>query len=148
LEEVLAVVRRLNPVKDLVLAGCSLGAYHAVNLAFKYPHLFHKVVALSGRFDLTLQMEHFDDLFEGYMDETIYFNMPSRFIPNLWDEPLIAQLKKMEIIFVVGYHDAFLENNRLLSEALWKKGIWNALHIWDGESHKPRYWRYMVQLYL
>jgi esterase/lipase superfamily enzyme len=54
----------------------------------------------------------------------------------------------MEIIFVVGERDVFLENNRIISNALWEKGIWNALHLWDGESHKARYWRHMVQLYL
>jgi esterase/lipase superfamily enzyme len=148
IEEVMDLVRSRDPGPVTVTAGCSLGAYHAVNLAFKYPDVFHKTVGLSGRYDLSVQMEHFEDLFEGYMDETIYFNMPSRFVPNLWDDKLIEQLKTQEIIFVVGQHDVFLENNRELSEALWKKGIWHALHIWDGESHKPRYWRYMVQLYL
>lgn len=148
LNEVLPLVRRRNPGPQLIAAGCSLGAYHAVNLALKYPWMFAKVVGLSGRYDLTEQYEHFDDLFEGYMDETVYFNMPSRFIPNLHDEQIIAQLKKMEIILVVGNHDAFLDNNRHLSDALWSQGVWNAFHIWDGESHKPRYWRYMVQLYL
>lgn len=148
LREVMDLVHRRNPGPELVAAGCSLGAYHAVNLAFKYPSMFSKVVGLSGRYDLTLQMEHFEDLFEGHMDETVYFNMPARFIPNLREEHLIAELKKMEIIFVVGQQDAFLDNNRQLSDALWRQGIWNALHIWDGESHKPRYWRYMVQLYL
>ncbi|TDX01504.1 esterase family protein [Dinghuibacter silviterrae] len=148
LHEVMDLVRRRNPGPDLIAAGCSLGAYHAVNLAFKYPWMFKKVVGLSGRYDLTLKMEHFEDLFEGYMDETVYFNMPARFIPNLHDEQLITQLKKMEIIFVVGQQDAFLDNNRYLSDSLWRQGVWNALHIWDGESHKARYWRYMVQLYL
>jgi esterase/lipase superfamily enzyme len=68
-------------------------------------------------------------------------------MPNLEDSILIKQLKAMEIIFVVGEKDVFLENNRTLSNALWEKGIWNALHLWDGESHKAKYWRHMVQLY-
>jgi esterase/lipase superfamily enzyme len=148
LTEVLDLVRQKNPDPRLIAAGCSLGAYHAVNLAFKYPELFHKTVGLSGRYDLTLKMEHFEDLFDGYMDETVYYNMPSLFIPNLWDEKIIQKLKEMTITFVVGQHDAFLDNNRQLSDALWRKGIWNGMHVWDGESHKPRYWRYMVQLYL
>jgi esterase/lipase superfamily enzyme len=148
LTEVMDLVRTRNPGPSMIAAGCSLGAYHAVNLAFKYPRLFSKVVGLSGRYDLTLKMEHFEDLFEGYMDETVYYNMPTRFMPNLWDDRLIAQFKNLEIIFVVGIQDAFLENNRELSDALWRHGIRNALHIFDGESHKPRYWRYMVQLYL
>jgi esterase/lipase superfamily enzyme len=148
LSEVLDLVHRTNPARDLVAAGCSLGAYHATNLALKYPTLFRKTVGLSGRYDLTEKMEHFEDLFDGYMDDTIYYNMPSRFVPNLWDTTIIDQMKKMEIVFVVGQQDAFLDNNRTLSNALWQKGIWNGMHVWDGESHKPRYWRYMVQLYL
>src|SRR5262249_16352546 len=99
-------------------------------------------------YDLTTSMEHFDDLFEGYRDETIYYNMPGQFIPNLQDPAIIRQLKAQEITFVVGEKDVFLENNRAISNALWSKAIWNALHIWDGESHKARYWLYMVQLYL
>jgi esterase/lipase superfamily enzyme len=148
LHEVLELVKTLNPYPSLVVAGCSLGAYHAANLAFKYPTLFHKVVALSGRYDLTTEMEHYEDLFEGYRDENIYYNMPGQFIPNLQDPELIRQIKALEIIFVVGEKDVFLDNNKFLSESLWLKGIWNALHIWDGESHKARYWKYMVQLYL
>lgn len=148
LREVLPLVKKKNPHTTVVAAGCSLGAYHAANLAFKYPQLFHKMVGLSGRYDLTTSMEHFDDLFEGYRDETIYYNMPGQFIPNLHDPDIIRQLQAQEITFVVGEKDVFLENNRSLSSALWSKGVWNALHIWDGESHKARYWRYMVQLYL
>jgi esterase/lipase superfamily enzyme len=148
LHEVSELVKTLNSHPSMIAAGCSLGAYHAANLAFKYPVLFHKVVGLSGRYDLTTQMEHFEDLFEGYRDENIYYNMPGQFIPNLQDQDLIRQLKSMEIIFVVGEKDVFLDNNKSISESLWQKGIWNALHIWDGESHKARYWKYMVQLYL
>jgi len=146
--DVLGLIRLINPQPTIVAAGCSLGAYHAANLAFKYPDLFHKVVGLSGRYDLTTSMEHFDDLFEGYRDENIYYNMPGQFIPNLSDPDLISRLKTLEITLVVGEKDVFLENNRDLSNALWSKGIWNALHLWDGESHKARYWRHMVQLYL
>jgi esterase/lipase superfamily enzyme len=148
LQEVMGLVRSKNPSPSLVAAGCSLGAYHATNLAFRYPRLFHKMVGLSGRYDLTTPTEHFEDLFEGYRDENIYYNMPGQFIPNLSDPDLIQSMRTMEIVFVVGEKDSFLENNRSLSNSLWKKGIWHALHLWDGESHKPRYWKHMVQLYL
>lgn len=148
LTEVFDLIQKKNPHPTIVTAGCSLGAWHAFNLAFKYPRLFHKAVALSGRFDLSITLEHFEDLFEGYRDQNVYYNMPSQYIPNLQDPQLICQLKALEIIFVVGERDIFLENNQALSNALWSKGIWNALHLWDGESHKARYWRHMVQLYL
>jgi esterase/lipase superfamily enzyme len=148
LSEVLDLVQKKNPHSTAIAAGCSLGAWHAINLAFKYPHLFHKVVGLSGRYDLTVSLDHFDDLFDGFRDESIYYNMPSQYIPNLSDPVLIQQLRALEIIFVVGEKDIFLENNQTLSNSLWSKNIWNALHLWDGESHKARYWRHMVQIYL
>jgi esterase/lipase superfamily enzyme len=148
LTEVLPLVRHKNRHATIVTAGCSLGAWHAANLAFKYPHLFHKVVGLSGRYDLTITLEHFDDLFDGYRDQNIYYNMPGQYIPNLNDAAIIQQLKAIEIIFVVGEKDVFLENNLAMSNALWSRGIRNALHLWDGESHKARFWRHMVQLYL
>ena len=148
LTEVLPLVRHKNPRPTVVTAGCSLGAWHAANLAFKFPHLFHKVVGLSGRYDLTVTLEHFKDLFDGYRDQNIYYNMPGQYIPNLNDPAIIQQLRGLEIIFVVGEKDVFLENNLAMSNALWSKNIRNSLHLWDGESHKARYWRHMVQLYL
>src|ERR1700742_2610439 len=63
LEEVMFLIQQKNPHPTIVAAGCSLGAYHACNLAFKHPQLFHKMVGLSGRYDLTISMEHFEDLF-------------------------------------------------------------------------------------
>src|SRR3954470_24503536 len=52
LDEVIPFIKSNNPNDSLISAGCSLGAYHAVNLALRYPHLFCKVVAMSGRYDL------------------------------------------------------------------------------------------------
>lgn len=148
LDEVLPFVRSKNAATSFVAAGCSLGAYHAANIAFKHPRLFHKTVGLSGRYDLTTRLEHFEDLFDGYRDENVYYNMPGQFIPNIADERLIKLLKGLQITLVVGEKDYFLENNQSLSQALWAKGIWNRLDLWDGESHKARYWKHMVQLYL
>ncbi len=41
------------------------------------------MVAFSGRYDLTLNVESFNDLFNGYYDENIYFHTPTHFLPNL-----------------------------------------------------------------
>ena len=148
IDEVLPFIQSKNPYSFLISAGCSLGAYHAVNIAFKYPHLFGKTVGMSGRYDLTSSTGHFNDLFDGYMNDDIYFNTPNRYIPNLSDPEILNRLKKMEIIFAIGQEDPFLENNRELSNLLWDKGIWNALHVWDGEAHKAKYWKRMVQNYI
>jgi esterase/lipase superfamily enzyme len=148
LDEVMPLLRCKNSNNYIISAGCSLGAYHAINIAFRHPQLFGKAVGMSGRYDLTLHAKNFSDLFNGYKDENIYFNMPSQFVPNLTDENIINHLKKMQIVLAVGKEDPFLPNNEFLHHTLLKKGIPNTLHIWEGEAHRPRFWQQMVQYFL
>jgi esterase/lipase superfamily enzyme len=148
IHEVLPFTRDKNPNMCLITHGCSMGAYHAVNFALRHPELVGKVVAFSGRYDLTQPIGDFRDLFNGYYNETIYYHTPCHFIPNLNDEQQLNRLRQMEIILVVGKTDPFLDNNRQLSQALWGKGIWHAFHIWPGRAHKPHYWQGMAALYL
>jgi len=148
LKEVIPFIRKQNKDKRLVSAGCSLGGYHAVNIAFRHPTLFTKVVGMSARYDLTITLPFFDDLFDGYFNDTIYYNMPTRFIAMLSDKRIVRQIKKMEIILVIGLEDHFLENNRELSNALKNLKIPHQFYEWNEEAHRPRYWRQMVQLYL
>lgn len=147
LGEVIPLIRYKNP-NPLTTAGCSLGGYHAVNIAFKYPDFFCRVVGMSARYDLTLSTPSFRDLLDGYFDDNIYYNMPSMFIPNLNDGDKLNQLRNIKITMVVGESDPFLENNLKLSNALKDKNVAHDLFIWEEEAHRPRYWKKMVQLYL
>lgn len=148
LDELIPFIGKQNKNTALISAGCSLGAYHAVNFAFRHPHLFKKVIGLSGRYDLTLQMKFFDDLFGGYWDEDIYYNMPGQYIHNLTGGLLIEELRNLDIIFSIGVEDAFFENNLLLSRTLHQKSIPNILHLLDGEAHKAKYWGELLKIYL
>lgn len=148
LEEVLPLTAKVNPNPFLISHGCSIGAFHAVNIAFKYPHLFGKVVAFSGRYDLTRQVGDFPDLFCGYYDQTIYYNTPNHFVPNIQDPIILGHLRKMEIVLAIGERDSFLDSNVKLSQALWKIGVWHALHIWPGKAHKPVAWKQMSARYM
>ncbi len=134
--EVIPFIKKLNKNKYRIVAGCSLGAYHAMNTALKHPQHFNKVVGMSGRYDLGMQIGNFRDLFDGYKDENIYFNTPTMFIPNLSDEKIIKTLKKMKIVFVIGKDDPFFESNVLLSNALSEKEICNILYVWNEEAHR------------
>lgn len=147
LDEILPFMEEQNPVATRIAHGCSMGAFHAVNLAFRHPHLFSKVVALSGRYDLTTSTAHFRDLFDGYYDETIYFHTPAHFIPNLTDATILARIRAQEIILAIGEDDQFIEGNRAFSNALHCQNISHTLHIWPGEAHKPRFWREMLRRY-
>jgi esterase/lipase superfamily enzyme len=155
LNEVLPLIRYKNPNGFIISAGCSLGAYHAVNISFRYPHLFGKVVGLSGRYDLTLATasqiapnKSFKDLFDGYRDQNIYYHMPTQYIPNLTDERILNQLRNLQIVLVIGLEDPFYANNKFLHDTLWKKQVPNQLYMWEGEAHRSTYWRQMVRCYL
>lgn len=147
LEEVLSLANGLNNNIHIISAGCSLGAYHAVNVAMRHPQLFCKVVGMSGRYDLTKSSGYFQDLLSGYHNDFIYFNMPNQYLKNLEDPNLIQQLNKMDIILAIGKEDPFLESNHKLSNILNEKGISHQLFEWDEEAHKACYWRSMVSIY-
>jgi len=147
-DEVVPLMRAENGSTSLIAHGCSIGAYHAVNLALRHPWLFCKVVALSGRYDLTCPVGPFEDLFNGHYDQDIYFITPNHFLPNLTDPGFLNPIRNMQITLAVGEHDPFQESNRLLSRTLAEKQIPHHLAIWPGEAHRARYWREMLPNYL
>lgn len=147
IEEVLALANLINPNKNVISAGCSLGAYHAVNVAMRHPELFSKVIGMSGRYDLTKSKGYFKDLLSGFHNDFVYFNMPNQYLKNMEDVTLIEQIKNMDIILTIGKEDTFLESNYILSGILNEKGICHHLYEWDEEAHKARYWRKMVEIY-
>ena len=148
LDEVFNFSGWINPCPYVTSLGCSLGAYHAANIALRHPDRFTKLVALSGRYDLTRGIENFGDLFDGYYDESIYFHTPCHFLPNLHDSPQLDAIRRMEITLAIGEEDPFRESNHSLSDTLWAKGAWNALHVWRGRAHRASDWRRMVSLYV
>lgn len=148
LNEVLPLMRRINDHPCTIAHGCSLGAFHAANIAFRHPDLFQKLVAFSGRYDLTLSVENFTDLFGGYYDENIYYHTPTHFLPRLDCAWRLSHLRRMDITLVVGAEDPFLGNNRSLSEILTAKGIAHRLHVWEGRAHRGHAWRKMAPMYL
>ena len=147
-DEVVPLANRINNNLNLISAGCSLGAYHAINIAMRHPHLFCKVVGLSGRYDLTESKGYFQDLLSGYHNDSVYFNMPNQYLKNLTDPKIIKQLQKMDITLAIGKEDSFLASNFLLSEILSDKGISHQLYEWDEEAHKACYWCEMVKIYI
>jgi esterase/lipase superfamily enzyme len=148
LNEVMPLMAMLNPHDCTIAQGCSLGAFQAANIAFRHPHLFRKLVALSGRYDLTMTVEHFDDRLQGHYTEDVYFHTPTHFLPGLQDPGRLGDLRRMEVVLAVGDADPFLENNRHLSAILAAKGVHHNLHVWEGRAHRAGAWRKMTQLYI
>lgn len=148
LHEVLPLMWAKNRHPCVIAHGCSFGAYHAVNFAFRHPHCFSKVAAFSGHYDLTQPVEEdFRGYFDG-LDELIYYNTPSHFLPNVHDRGLLHQLQQLDIVLTIGDADPFLDNNRQFSNTLWNQGIRHALHLWQGRASSASAWRKMVSLYV
>jgi esterase/lipase superfamily enzyme len=147
LDEVLPFMAEKNDHPVTISHGCSMGAFHAANIAFRHPHLFQKLAAFSGRYDPTLSVEEFRDLLDGHRDENVFSNSPVYYLPQLEGWKLDA-LRRMEIVLVIGREDPFLENNRQLSQILWSKGVAHELIEWDERAHRGYYWRRMAPLYV
>jgi esterase/lipase superfamily enzyme len=148
LNEVLPLMARKNGHDCTIVHGCSLGAFQAASLVFRHPHLFRKLVAFSGRYDLTMRVESFSDLFDGYYDDTVYFNTPLHFLPGLDCPQKLEKLRQVEIVLTIGKEDPFLDNNNRLSRILADKQVGHQLHVWDGRAHRAGAWRKMAALYI
>lgn len=148
LHEVLPLMVQKNAHPSTIAQGCSLGAFQATSLVFRHPHLFSKLVAFSGRYDLTMQVESFGDLLDGYYDDSVYYHTPTHFLPGLTDGWQIERLRQIDIVLTIGRTDPFLENNRHFSRLLSEKFINHSLHVWDGRAHRAGAWRKMAALYI
>jgi esterase/lipase superfamily enzyme len=140
LDEVLPFSEHRNGDPFLIAAGASFGAYHALNTALRSPHRFGRAIGLSGLYDIREQTD-------GYYDEVIAANNPSHFVSTIGDRHHLEALRRLDIVLATGADDAFVENNRYLSHALWERGVGNALRIWEGWAHDWPWWREMLREY-
>ena len=147
IEEVLPLTRYKNSDMSMIALGCSFGAYHAMNFALRHPQHFGRVISLSGRYDVTLHVDDFRNLMDGYYDDDVYLNNPSHFVPNA-DGEYLEKLKQLEVTMAVGEHDPFVQNNREFADILGSKDIPYRLDIWPGRAHKARFWREMLPHYI
>ncbi|MEZ4515416.1 MAG: alpha/beta hydrolase-fold protein [Chloroflexota bacterium] len=141
LNEVLPLSWQKNQNPFLMTMGASFGAYHALTIALRHPHIFSRAIGMSGIYDVGRWTD-------GYHDENIYFNSPVEFIANEHDWGRLEALRRQDIILAVGRDDSLRYSSERLSTALWDKGIGNALRLWDGWAHDWPWWHQMLRLYV
>jgi esterase/lipase superfamily enzyme len=122
-------------------AGCSFGAYHAANLAFRHPDLISYLICMGGSYDIK-------PFIYGYYDDNCYFNNPPDYLPNLNGSWYLDQIMNMGIILGTGDQDMCLEENIRLSNILNDKGIVHWLDIRQGAGHDWIWWKEMFPDYL
>ena len=137
LDEVVTKAQKETGYKKVAVAGCSFGAYHATNFAFRHPDVTGYVMNMGGSFDIKMQLD-------GYYDDNAYFNNPVDFIPNMD----AATVSKMGVIIGVGEYDFCVDANYRLSDILSRKGINHWLDVRAGANHDWPVWREMFPDYI
>jgi len=132
-----------NPNPFFMVTGASFGAYHAINFAFRHPHLVGRVLAMNGVYDIR-------GFVDGHHDDNVYFNNPVEYIANERDPARLDAFRRIDVILTIGENEpqGLRENTEHFSQILWDKSIWHALRIWKGWAHDWPWWKEMDRSYL
>lgn len=130
MDEVLPQIKERNSNGYIVFTGANLGAYQALLLALKHPGKVHKVISISGTFDIK---PHLD----GFYDDNVYYNNPVDFIPNLNDLKVLKKISEIDIRLLSYKNDPLQEATRRMSDTLWIKNLEHEFYIWDEEVSEP-----------
>ena len=139
--EVVPFIRtNTSPETPIITCGASFGALHSMNLFLKRPDLINGVIAMSGVYDLT-------EYTKGYFDDSVYFNSPMHYMPNLTDHNILEQIRKSGHIHILtgsgDYEDP--SSSGRFAKILYDKNIWYDLQIWGREwRHDWGTWRAML----
>lgn len=124
----------------IIVSGASFGALHSMNLFLKRPDLINGVIAMSGVYDLT----YYSD---GYMDDSVYFNSPWHYMPNLTDHHILETIRKSNHIHILTGSGAYEDSKAggEFARILYQKGIAYDFQNW-GEQYKHDWptWREML----
>ncbi|MDP2237838.1 MAG: alpha/beta hydrolase-fold protein [Bacteroidales bacterium] len=134
-----------NPDIKVAITGSSMGAYHAANFFFRHPFVFDTVIAISGIYDLRL-------FIGDYVDETVYFNSPLRYLRNLNDEAILNQLRKNKIVIAVGqgaWEEEMIVDTNEMKAILEEKNVPAWIDFWGNDvDHDWTWWRVMLPYFV
>jgi esterase/lipase superfamily enzyme len=138
LEEFLPRLRSHNPTPFLITTGTSFGAFHAANLAARHPSQVNRVVAMSGDFDVSKNLD------ESYAPPAYFFN-PIAYLGGVQPGPYLDELRQVEFRLAVGAQDFCLPPSQRLASLLHQLQVPHRLDVWDAVYiHDWPTWRVMV----
>lgn len=142
IEEVIPFINEQNEHFFLMAAGAGLGAYYAMVFGLKHPAEFDKLIGVSGKYDIR-------DILEDYYNDTVYYNNPVDFIPNLNDEKILKQIGNLDIRLVSYSDDEHRESTERMSRTLWTRVLDHRLDIWNStSSSKWKLWAEMLKTHI
>lgn len=141
LTEVLPFTQARNPNPFVIAVGASFGAYQAACFALRHPERVHRIIGMSGVYDVKSMTDGFSDL-------NVYSCNPMDFMRHEQDPRRLEAFLRQDIILAIGREDPAYPNNTEFSGMLWGKGIGNALRVWDGGAHDWPFWEQMIRRYI
>jgi esterase/lipase superfamily enzyme len=132
---------------ELIVTGCSFGAYHAANFCLKRADLFPLAICQSGVYDVSVV---------GWGDRggSVYFNNPADYVANLGGDHLDWLRSRASLLLVCGqgqWEDttgALASTNRF-AQLLGEKGIRCELDLWGHDvPHDWPSWRTQLAYHL
>ncbi len=126
--------------------GCSMGAFHAGNLFFRFPDRFDATICLSGVYDAA-------NILGGYMDDLVYLNSPYHCLQNMPANHYYMELYRRSHMYIcVGqgaWEDELLADTRKLDHVLKSQNIPAFVDYWGYDvNHDWVWWRKQAAYFL
>ena len=127
--------------EEILLAGCSFGAYHAANFALKHAQRFPVAICMSGVYDVTVVGGAWQ------RGDAVYFNNPMDYVAHLGGDHLEWLRRQVNLLLVCGqgqWEDTTgaLESTKRFAGVLRDKGIGHELDLWGQDvPHDWPSWR-------
>jgi len=131
-----------TPDIEVISAGSSIGAFHALAVLCRFPDVFKSAICMSGTYDLTRFLH-------GQPTDDFYYASPVHFLPHLNGDSLEA-IRKRVVLFASGQGRAEdIGESWRAAHVLGSKGIPNRVDPWGEEwAHDWPTWRNMLPKYL
>jgi esterase/lipase superfamily enzyme len=117
---------------EILLAGCSFGAYHAANFALRRADLFPLAICMSGVYDVSVVGGGWE------RGDAVYFQNPMDYVAHLHGDHLDWLRARVSLLLLCGqgqWEDTTgaLESTRRFAELLAGKGIRHQLDLWGHD---------------
>jgi esterase/lipase superfamily enzyme len=132
---------------EIIVTGCSFGAFHAANFALKRADLFPLAICQSGVYDMSA-------LGSGERRDAFYFNNPVDYVANLHGDHLEWLKQRLSLVLVCGrgqWEDATgaLESTIRFGALVASKSLRHEVDLWSEEyPHDWPSWRSQIAHHL
>ena len=137
-----------DPSIDVMAAGSSIGAFHALAMLCRFPDAFSHALCMSGTYDLERFLKHETGIQAG-ITEDFYRASPLHYLPDLTGETL-DRLRERFVLFASGRGRAEdIDESWRMASRLAGKGVPNRVDDWGEDWHHDwPTWRNMLVQYL